>query len=199
VKHPTKAARHHSKVEAAMSSASSTDYSDLLQDAPPAKKVRALMESLRAYVDIPSIPVKDGYSKVECLYDESEVLVNIREEFKKEPAQSKKITDIVKSIVPRPEKRYYISLGVRLLVFQGGWSNLIELVGENNRDDCIVLIPIVIDGSAEATVHEPTTKRQSTFTFKTDSEFIIAGRCSIWVQAQSKVVCVVLCIGRDKE
>ena len=108
------------------------------------------------------------------------------------------VADIVKSIVPPPEKKYYLSLGVRLLVFQtGSWSNLMELVGKG--DDCIVLIPVVIAGSPEATLHDPETGRQTKFGFEVGSELIIAGRCSIWVGLQSKIVCVVLCIGRDKE
>ena len=71
-----------------------------------------------------------------------------------------------------------------------------ELVGKG--EDCIVLIPIVIAGSPEATLNEPVTGWQTIFIFETGSELVIVGRYSIWIQPRSKVVCVVLCIGRDK-
>jgi hypothetical protein len=105
----------------------------------------------------------------------------------------------VKSILPPPRKKYYLRLGSRLLAFQSGWSDLVELVGKDGKDDCIVLLPIAISGSAEATLLEPDTQRQTALTFQIRSEFIIAGRCAIYFPPQSKVVCVVLCVGRDKE
>jgi len=173
---------------------------DLVQNAEPARKVQTLIESLAAYIDITSIPDTDGCSKVQCLYDASEVLVKVREEFKREPARSKQqLADIVKSILAPPRKKYYISLEVRLLVFQSGRSNLMDLLGKDGEDDCIVLLPVIITGPAEATVNEPATSRQTTFMFEVGSELIIAGRCSIRVEPQSKVVCVALCIGRDKD
>ena len=47
-----------------MTSKGSTDYSDLLQAAELAKKVQTLIEGLAAYVDVASIPAKDGYLTV---------------------------------------------------------------------------------------------------------------------------------------
>lgn len=70
-----------------------------------------------------------------------------------------------------------------------------ELVG---KDDCIVLIPVAIIGSAEATVEERETERRATLTFTTNSELVITGRCSMWIPPDSKVVCVVLCVAKDK-
>lgn len=74
-----------------MASTIDTDYSDLVQAAQPARRVQTLIESLAAYVDTTSIPTRDSYSKVECLHDETSVLDQIRGEFKKEPARSKKV------------------------------------------------------------------------------------------------------------
>lgn len=105
------------------------------------------------------------------------------------------ILDVVKEIVQLPGKKYYLSRAVRLLVFQSGWSQLNTLVA---KDDCVILIPDVISGSGVATIHDPTTQRQTTFEFKKGFEFIITGRCAIWLEQQSKVVCVVLCIGKEK-
>jgi hypothetical protein len=78
--------------EVAMASNDTTDYSDLAQVAEPARKVQDLIESLAAYFDIMSIPEKEGYTNVECIYDESTVLNEVRDEFKKEPARSKKVS-----------------------------------------------------------------------------------------------------------
>ena len=74
-----------------MASSVDTDFSGLVQTAQPARRVQILVESLVAYVDTESIPAVDGYSKVECMHDETEVLDKIREEFKREPARSKKV------------------------------------------------------------------------------------------------------------
>jgi hypothetical protein len=105
------------------------------------------------------------------------------------------LTNIVQTIVPSSEKKYNISLGVRLLVFQSGLLNLVELVP---KDACIILIPVAIAGAGEATLYEPTGRqRQMKFTFKTNSELvIISGRCSVDVSVNNKVVCVVLCMDK---
>ncbi len=102
---------------------------------------------------------------------------------------------MVKAIISRPARSYFLSRTVELVVFQHGWSNLGDLVG---KDDCIVLIPIAIMGSDEVTIEEWKTARQTTFKFTNASELIMTGRCSMWIPAENKVVCVVLCVGRDK-
>jgi len=200
-----------------MASSSGTDYSDLVQAAKSGHKVQQLIADLSRYFSIEAIANKEGYSKVDCAYDESKVLGEVREEFKKEFVQSKKVvinplvktwvnaiqlTDIVQAIVSRPKKKYYLSYGVRLLAFQSGLSNLGELVV--NKDDCIILIPVFIIGSATGTLEEEGTEegataRRTTFTCEVGSELIMSGRCSINMQPESKAVCVVLTIGKDKE
>lgn len=104
--------------------------------------------------------------------------------------------NIIKEIVPRPEKKYYLSTIIRLLVFQSGLSDLEELV---DKDDCIILIPVIVTGSANGSLEERATGQRIPFTFETESELVISGRCSIHLPPQSKAVCVVLSIGRDKE
>lgn len=96
---------------------------------------------------------------------------------------------------------------MQLLVFQDGQSKFDRLVG---KDDCIVLIPVAISGSPVATVQEPKGTQGSTgieepkggrrtiLTFKTNSELMISGSCSILIPDRTKVVCVMLCIGKDK-
>lgn len=46
-------------------------------------------------------------------------------------------------------------------------------------------------------VEEPKGGRRTTLTFKTNSELMISRRCSILIPDQTKVVCVMLCIGMD--
>lgn len=181
-----------------MTPSSEDDCLDILQTAPYGDKVQLLAEILTRYFRLETIPDKRAYSKVECMEDESKVLDEVREEFKKEFVRSQKITNIVQAIVPSSEKKYYMSLGVRLLVFQNGLSNLVDLAPET---DCIILIPVSMAGAGEATLYEPTGRqRQMNFTFKTNSELvIISGRCSVDVPPNNKVVCVVLCIGKDKK
>jgi hypothetical protein len=101
--------------------------------------------------------------------------------------------EIIEKIVPGGNS---LSKGVRLLVFQAGWSSFYDLV---DKDDCIVLIPVVISGSAKGYLYDYTTQQQKTITLETKSELLIAGRCAIWVGPQSKVVCVVMCIGRGNK
>ncbi|KAM3066226.1 hypothetical protein ACMFMG_012130 [Clarireedia jacksonii] len=183
-----------------MNSSSETDYADLVQIAQSSHKIQTSIEHLAQSINVKSIVEKEGYSKVECEYNEKEeeeqALRQIREEFKDDLNRDKNIIDIIKAIVPRPKTKYYLHYGVRLLVFQSGWSNLVELVP---KDDCIILIPVVIDGTAKVTISEPTTGQETTFMLEIKSQLVISGRCSIRIQPGSKVVCVVLCIGKDKE
>jgi hypothetical protein len=79
-------------------------------------------------------------------------------------------------------------------VLQDGRSNFDKEVG---KDDCIVLIPVAISGSPIATVEDPKGERKTTLTFMINFEFMIAGRCSILIADQTKIVCVMLCIGKE--
>ncbi|KAH6661594.1 hypothetical protein B0J14DRAFT_602846 [Halenospora varia] len=178
-----------------MTSSAHTDCLDLVQATKSGSKVQYLIKDLLKYFNVKAIAEKEGCSRVECTYDVSMILDSIREEFKKELVQSKKITDIIKAIVPRPEKKYYLSFVVRLLVFQSGRSDLGELIG---KDDCIILIPVVVIGSDTATLVEQGAGRQTTFSFKVDSELVISGQCLVYMQPANKAVCVVLSIGKDK-
>jgi hypothetical protein len=197
-----------------MASSNSTDCPDLVQAAKAGDKVQRLVQDLPGYFRVEDIVVATGYSKVQCVHDESQVLAKVREEFKKELGRSKKVLikpidkdinglvdtpqifDILQTIIPSEEKKYYITFGLRLLVFQSGLSSLEGLVG---KDDCIILIPAVIIGPATATLEEQGTGRRTTFEFKVGSEFILSGQCSMEMQPESKAVCVVLSIGRNKE
>lgn len=109
------------------------------------------------------------------------------------------IANIVALIVGPPQKTLHLSRGVALLAFQKGSSNLEKIVG---KDNCGIFIPIDIVGSGEATLEETVledkSSRSTTFKFQTGSELLITGRCSIWLPAQSKILCVVLCTGKDK-
>jgi hypothetical protein len=75
-----------------------------------------------------------------------------------------------------------------------GWSDFDKEVG---KDDCIVLIPVIISGSPVATISDPNDQRQATFRFRKDFEIMIAGRCSIRIAEQTKLLCVMLCIGKE--
>jgi len=181
-----------------MGSSDGTDYPDLVQVVQSGDKVQELVNLLITYFHIESIPARRGWSKVTCLYDESKLLSEIKEAFRDEFIQSKKITDIAQAIITQTGKEFYLARKVQLLVFQDGWSNLDKLVGKN---DCIVLIPVAISGSPVPTVQEQKGskgERQTTLTFSTNSEVMISGRCSMWIPDETKVVCVVLCIGKDK-
>lgn len=175
-----------------MNSSSDSDYSDLVQAVQSDQEVQQVVKSLASYFSLDSIPKKDGYSEVECLYDVSPALEKVREKFKQEYVD-KKISDIVKTIVPRPGKVHYLSRGVSLLVFQSGWSNLADIKG---KDNCCILIPVAVEGSGEATIEERSTVRRTTAKFEINSKLIISGRSSLWLPPQSKVVCVVLGAGK---
>jgi len=178
-----------------MTSVGGIDYSDLVQAAQPSHEVQNLIEGLMEYFNINSIPEKEGWSKVECSFDEPNALDSIRKEFIKE-FDGSEIINIIKTIVSPPGKTYYLSRKVQLLAFQSGWSKLDDLVG---KDDCIILIPVAISSSIEATIQEERTERRTTFVVTTNSELIITGRCSMWIPPKSKIVCVVFCVAKDKE
>ena len=74
-----------------MASSSGTDYSDLVQAAKSGHGVRKLITDLPHYFSIEAIANKEGYSKVDCADDVSKALLDVREEFKKEFVQSKKV------------------------------------------------------------------------------------------------------------
>jgi hypothetical protein len=93
----------------------------------------------------------------------------------------------------RPGTKYYLSRAVPLLEFPPGWSNLDTLVA---KDDCIVLIPVVISDLVVATIQDAKENRE-TFTFQKNFECIISGKCSIWLPQESKVTCVALGIKRE--
>jgi hypothetical protein len=95
----------------------------------------------------------------------------------------------------RPGTKYYLSRAVPLLAFPGGRSSFDKFVA---KDDCIVLIPVAMNGSVQATVHDPKTKQETAFTFQTGVVYIITGRCSIRLPEGSKVACAGLAIKREK-
>ncbi|ESZ90918.1 hypothetical protein SBOR_8690 [Sclerotinia borealis F-4128] len=165
-----------------MASTSNTDCSDLVQVAQSSLVVQGLVKDLSQYFDPDTITEKEGYSRVECLQDESKLLQDI--------------IDIIKTIVPRPKERYYMSLIVHLLVFQTGCSKFEEMVG---KDDCIILIPVVIIGSGTGMLEEEATGRRTSITMDANSELVISGRCSLYLEPGSKAVCVVMSIGKDKD
>jgi len=169
-----------------MTEQSTTDYSDLVQTTAPTQKIQDFVETLLPYVNVHAIAEKEGCSKVEFHHNESKVLKEILKEIWKEFQEN-----IIRTTTMIPNAKF-LSKGVRLLVFQGDWSKLYDLV---EKDDWIVLIPVVISGSAEATLYDYTTERNTMVVLEPKTEVIIAGRCSMWLAPQSKVVCVVLCLG----
>jgi hypothetical protein len=70
----------------------SADYLDLVQATKSGSEVQHLIKDLLRYFNVEAIAEKDGCSRVECAYDESEILDSIREEFKKEFGRTKKVT-----------------------------------------------------------------------------------------------------------
>jgi len=62
-----------------------------------------------------------------------------------------------------------------------------------------VLIPVAMSGTIGATIEEQTSRRRTTLTFTPNSEVMITGKSSMWIPADSKVVCVMLGIGIRKE
>lgn len=107
------------------------------------------------------------------------------------------LSRIAKVIIPRPEEQFFLSRTVQLLAIQSGESKFDELVDTRH---CIVLIPCAVYGSPTVTVTEPESphgkQEITTVTFEVDSIYMIAGRCSISIPDESKLVCVMLCIRR---
>lgn len=62
-----------------MTSSSSTDYPDLVQAAKAGEKVQRLVRDLPRYFRVEDIVAATGYSKVQCVQDESQVLAEVRE------------------------------------------------------------------------------------------------------------------------
>lgn len=198
-------------LDTAMTSNSAADinthHADVVHTLHPGPELKAAVENLTPYFAIESIAEKEGYSKVECLDDISASLEKVKEEFKKEfvPKVCKifsgktsanqsvhwQVLDLVRKSFFRDGTKFYLSRAVHLLVFQSGWSSLEKLVAE---DDCMILIPVAISGLGASTIRDRTTQREMAVTFEVMNELAIAGRCSIWLPQQSKIVCVVLCV-----
>jgi hypothetical protein len=75
----------------AMTSSSSTDYSDLVQIAESSHKIQRLAEDLTRYFNPKDIVAANYFAKVECTDDETKVLDEVKEEFKREFRKSKKV------------------------------------------------------------------------------------------------------------
>lgn len=198
-------------LDTAMTSNSTADikthHADFVHALHSGSELKTAIENLTPYFAIDSIAEKEGYSKVECLDGISVALEKVKEEFKKEfvpkvceiswgetsadQSVHWQILDLVKKSFFRNGSKFYLSRAIHLLVFQSGWSSLEKLVAE---DDCMILIPVAISGSCTSTIRDRTTQREITVTFEVMDELAIAGRCSIWLPPQSKIVCVVLCV-----
>ena len=74
-----------------MTSSSGTDCLDLVQAVKSGHNVQTLVEDLLRYFTVETITDGEGYSTVDCVYDASKALDEIREEFKKEFVRSKKV------------------------------------------------------------------------------------------------------------
>jgi hypothetical protein len=74
-----------------MASSSGTDCPDLVQAAKAGDKVQRLVGDLSRYFRVEDIIVATGYSKVQCVENESQVVAEVREEFKQELSRSKKV------------------------------------------------------------------------------------------------------------
>jgi hypothetical protein len=74
-----------------MTSSSSTDYSDLVQIAESSHKIQRLAEDLTRYFNPKDIVAANYFAKVECTDDETKVLDEVKEEFKREFRKSKKV------------------------------------------------------------------------------------------------------------
>jgi hypothetical protein len=73
-----------------MSTTGTVDHS-IIQIIQTGHEVQRHIESLIPYINIESIPAGDGWSKVECVYDGSKILDEIREEFKKKFTRSPEV------------------------------------------------------------------------------------------------------------
>jgi hypothetical protein len=74
-----------------MTPSNEDDCLDILQTGPYGDNLQLLAEILTRYFSLETIVEKRCYSKVECNDDESGVLGEVREEFKKEFARSEKV------------------------------------------------------------------------------------------------------------
>jgi len=179
---------------------SSSDYTDLLRTAYSGHKVQEAIGNLAGCFDINTIVSKIGYGKVEP-FSELQVLEKVKEKFKEEFLESEEILNIVRVMAPEKDEakkgktKYYLSRTIRLLVFESGLLSLNKL---GNDNDCVILIPVTITGSAIATVQDRRTAQETTFTYETGAELITTGKCSIRHQKGTKVVCAVLVIRKDK-
>ena len=82
-----------------MSSSDNTDNS-VAQTVLAGHKVQGHVERLTGCFDIESIPVGEGWSKVEWgMYDGSKILDEVKDEFKKEFGRSRKVA--VKNVLIR--------------------------------------------------------------------------------------------------
>jgi hypothetical protein len=73
-----------------MSITGAIDYS-IAKIVQTGSETQGHIESLIPHINIEAIPAGDGWSKVECVYDGSEILEEIREEFKKEFNRSREV------------------------------------------------------------------------------------------------------------
>lgn len=67
-----------------MTSSSGASYSDHVRTTHPGHKVQEAVASLAQYFDIQEIPEAGGCRKIECVYDASQALDVVREEFREE-------------------------------------------------------------------------------------------------------------------
>jgi len=175
-----------------MSSSSGTDPS-LARTLQAGHRVQGRVKSLMNCFDIGSIPAGERpegkrWSEVECTGDGPKVLDEVRAEFLKEFNRSHKITDIINeqvttSIKPA-EREYSFTRPMQLLAFQSGWSYL----GEH----CIVLIPVTMSDTIEATIEQRSNTLRTALTFTPGTEIMISGDCQIWIPDNCKVVCGLL-------
>lgn len=75
-----------------MSSSGSTDSSDLVQIAKSSTNMQRLAEDLTRYFNPKDIVAANHFAKVECVYSETKVLDEVKEEFKTEFRRSKEVT-----------------------------------------------------------------------------------------------------------
>lgn len=64
-----------------------------MQSAKSGHKVQQLVADLPRYFSVETVANRASYSKVDCIYDESKILEEIREEYKKEFVRSKRVIE----------------------------------------------------------------------------------------------------------
>lgn len=89
---------------------------------------------------------------------------------------------------------YYLSRSIHVIVFQHSWSKLWDLTG---WDNCIILLPVAVLGSGTCLVFEKVG-RETWTRLDVGMKLVINGKCSLYINEGSKVVCVVALIGKDK-